>query len=73
MGGNWKSNGTFKMVTDLVKELNAGAVTLEPREVEVVVAPPFVSRVASWQALMGTRRSGAGQEIQAAVRSELGG
>jgi len=43
IGGNWKANGTPDMVTALVKDLNAGEVTVDlSKDVEVVCAPPFV-------------------------------
>jgi len=39
VGGNWKSNGTIKSVTDLVSELN---ILSPPPEVDVVVGPPLL-------------------------------
>ncbi|KFM27931.1 Triosephosphate isomerase, chloroplastic [Auxenochlorella protothecoides] len=40
VGGNWKANGSTASVNTLVKELNeAGSL---PKNVEVVVAPPFI-------------------------------
>ena len=38
VGGNWKCNGTRASVKALIEELNAG----ELRDVDVVVAPPFL-------------------------------
>jgi triosephosphate isomerase len=39
IGGNWKSNGTIRSVTDLVAELN---VLSPPVEIDVVVSPPLL-------------------------------
>lgn len=39
VGGNWKCNGTITSVSTLVSDLNAGSV---PRDVDIVVAPPFL-------------------------------
>jgi len=39
VGGNWKSNGTIKSITELVADLN---VLSPPAEVDVVVSPPLL-------------------------------
>lgn len=39
VGGNWKCNGTRESVSQLVAELNGGAITAD---VEVVCSPPFM-------------------------------
>eukprot|EP00403_Amphidinium_massartii_P016828 CAMPEP_0178432896 /NCGR_PEP_ID=MMETSP0689_2-20121128/32627_1 /TAXON_ID=160604 /ORGANISM="Amphidinium massartii, Strain CS-259" /LENGTH=256 /DNA_ID=CAMNT_0020054909 /DNA_START=77 /DNA_END=847 /DNA_ORIENTATION=- len=42
IGGNWKANGSPSMVEQLVKDLNAGEVTVDlSKDVEVICAPPF--------------------------------
>jgi triosephosphate isomerase len=41
VGGNWKCNGTRELITNLVRELNAGRIP-DPHVVEVVVSPPFL-------------------------------
>lgn len=42
IGGNWKANGSPESVKQLVEDLNAGELTVDPKDVEVVCAPPFV-------------------------------
>ena len=39
VGGNWKSNGTTKSITDLMTALTAGATNWSQENVEVVLAP----------------------------------
>merc|ERR1711862_1055897 len=43
IGGNWKANGSPESVKQLIEELNAAKLEVEPgKDVEVVCAPPFV-------------------------------
>eukprot|EP00421_Protoceratium_reticulatum_P018992 CAMPEP_0168391996 /NCGR_PEP_ID=MMETSP0228-20121227/18271_1 /TAXON_ID=133427 /ORGANISM="Protoceratium reticulatum, Strain CCCM 535 (=CCMP 1889)" /LENGTH=306 /DNA_ID=CAMNT_0008405325 /DNA_START=83 /DNA_END=1003 /DNA_ORIENTATION=+ len=54
VGGNWKANGSPESVKQLIEELNAGKLEVDPKkDVEVVCAPPFVFLSEAQRSLRG--------------------